>query len=72
MSKQGAEALPAAVPEDLLREVHAFLSLEAPFLIPALPDSGDEDEIDKSLVWARAQGARVDEATLGDVVEGGD
>jgi ABC-type methionine transport system ATPase subunit len=32
---------------------------------------GDEDEIDKSLAWAREKGARVDEATLGDVVEGG-
>ncbi|MDA0352398.1 MAG: FeS-binding protein [Chloroflexi bacterium] len=31
---------------------------------------GDDDEIKKSLAWAREQGARVDEATLGDVVEG--
>lgn len=33
---------------------------------------GDHDEIDRALDWAREQGARVDEATLGDVVEGGD
>ncbi len=32
---------------------------------------GEHDEIDRALEWARAQGARVDEATLGDVVEGG-
>jgi ABC-type methionine transport system ATPase subunit len=31
---------------------------------------GTEEEIEKSLIWARAQDARVDEATLGDVVEG--
>ena len=31
---------------------------------------GDDDEIEQSLAWAREQGARVDEATLGDVVEG--
>ncbi len=32
---------------------------------------GDADEIDRSLEWARGKGVRVDEATLGDVVEGG-
>lgn len=32
---------------------------------------GEADEIDRSLEWARAKGVRVDEATLGDVVEGG-
>lgn len=31
---------------------------------------GDEDEIERSLEWARGLGVRVDEATLGDVVEG--
>ncbi len=31
---------------------------------------GDEDEIERSLEWARDHGVRVDEATLGDVVEG--
>ncbi len=32
---------------------------------------GEADEIERALTWARAQGVRVDEATLGDVVEGG-
>ena len=32
---------------------------------------GEADEIERALAWARAQGVRVDEATLGDVVEGG-
>ncbi len=31
---------------------------------------GDEDEIERSLEWARGHGVRVDQATLGDVVEG--
>ncbi len=31
---------------------------------------GDDNEIEQALTWAREQGARVDEATLGDVVEG--
>jgi len=31
---------------------------------------GDEDEIERALAWAREKGVRVDEATLGDVVEG--
>ncbi len=31
---------------------------------------GDEDEIERALDWAREQGLRVDDATLGDVVEG--
>ena len=32
---------------------------------------GEADEIERSLEWARAKGVRIDEATLGDVVEGG-
>ena len=32
---------------------------------------GEEDEIERALAWARSQGVRVDDATLGDVVEGG-
>jgi ABC-type methionine transport system ATPase subunit len=32
---------------------------------------GETDEIDRSIEWARAKGVRIDEATLGDVVEGG-
>ena len=31
---------------------------------------GEADEIARSLEWARAKGVRVDDATLGDVVEG--
>lgn len=31
---------------------------------------GDEDEIERALEWVREQGLRVDDATLGDVVEG--
>ena len=32
--------------------------------------TGEPDEIERSLVWVREQGVRVDDATLGDVVEG--
>ena len=31
---------------------------------------GEEDEIERALAWARGKGVRVDDATLGDVVEG--
>ena len=31
---------------------------------------GEGDEIDRALAWAREKGVRVDDATLGDVVEG--
>ncbi len=31
---------------------------------------GEDDEIDRALDWAREKGVRVDDATLGDVVEG--
>ena len=31
---------------------------------------GEEDEIERALTWAREKGVRVDEATLGDGVEG--
>ena len=31
---------------------------------------GDAEEIGRALEWARAKGVRVDDATLGDVVEG--
>ena len=31
---------------------------------------GNEDEIEKCLDWVRSLGVRVDDATLGDVVEG--
>ena len=32
---------------------------------------GESDEIERSLEWARELGVRVDDPTLGDVVEGG-
>lgn len=32
--------------------------------------TGEDDEIDRALTWAREKGVRVDDATLGDVVEG--
>lgn len=32
--------------------------------------TGDADEIERSLTWVREHGVRVDDATLGDVVEG--
>ncbi len=31
---------------------------------------GDDDEIERSLQWARDRGVRIDDATLGDIVEG--
>ena len=31
---------------------------------------GEQDEIERALAWAREKGVRVDDATLGDVVEG--
>jgi ABC-type methionine transport system ATPase subunit len=31
---------------------------------------GDDAEIDRALEWVRGKGVRVDDATLGDVVEG--
>ncbi len=31
---------------------------------------GDDDEVGRALDWVRSKGVRVDEATLGDVVEG--
>ncbi len=31
---------------------------------------GEPDEIDRAIAWAQAKGVRVDQATLGDIVEG--
>lgn len=31
---------------------------------------GEPDEIDRAIAWAESKGVRVDQATLGDVVEG--
>lgn len=36
----------------------------------ALEIEGEPDEIERSLDWARERGVRVDDPTLGDVVEG--
>lgn len=38
------------LPRDLLRELHAFLSLEAPFLIRDLPQVAGEDELEAALL----------------------
>ena len=32
---------------------------------------GEADEIERGIEWARGAGVRIDDATLGDVVEGG-
>jgi 2-oxoisovalerate dehydrogenase E1 component len=44
-----SHAAPAVVGE-LRRELHRFLSLEAPFLVPALPRSGSEEEAERALL----------------------
>jgi ABC-type methionine transport system ATPase subunit len=31
---------------------------------------GEDDEIERGLAWTRERGVRVDDATLGDIVEG--
>ena len=43
-------AVTAALPEGLLRELHAFLSLEAPFLIRDLPQVATEAELEAALL----------------------
>jgi 2-oxoisovalerate dehydrogenase E1 component len=45
-----AGAAPRTLPKDLLRELHGFLSLEAPFLIRDLPPVSEEDELEKALL----------------------
>lgn len=40
----------SALPRDLLRELHAFLSLEAPFLIRGLPRVAGEEELEAALL----------------------
>ena len=49
MSEPEVEARPAVTPGHLLRELHGFLSLEAPYLIPALPASGTDEEVEAAL-----------------------
>lgn len=41
---------PAPLTRDLLRELHAFLSLEAPFLIRDLPQVATEERLEKALL----------------------
>ncbi len=41
---------PAPLTRDLLRELHAFLSLEAPFLIRDLPQVTSEERLEKALL----------------------
>ncbi len=43
-------AATGALPRDLLRELHAFLSLEAPFLIRDLPQVAGEGELEAALL----------------------
>jgi TPP-dependent pyruvate/acetoin dehydrogenase alpha subunit len=47
---QPVESEPPALAEDLLRDLHGFLSLEAPFLIRDLPQARDESELEAALV----------------------
>ena len=44
------EAPPQALPRQLLRELHGFLSLEAPFLIRDLPQVSEEGELEAALL----------------------
>ncbi len=39
-----------ALPDELLRELHGFLALEAPFLIRDLPQTASEEELERSLL----------------------
>ncbi len=45
-----AGAPPRALPKNLLRDLHGFLSLEAPFLIRDLPQVESEDELEQALL----------------------
>ncbi len=45
-----AGAPPRTLPTNLLRELHGFLSLEAPFLIRDLPQVATEDELEHALL----------------------
>ncbi|MEZ5331646.1 MAG: dehydrogenase E1 component subunit alpha/beta [Thermoanaerobaculia bacterium] len=47
---QPVESGSPALPEELLRELHGFLSLEAPFLIRDLPQARSEEELEAALV----------------------
>jgi 2-oxoisovalerate dehydrogenase E1 component len=45
-----AGAPPRTLPKNLLRELHGFLALEAPFLIRDLPPVSDEGELERALL----------------------
>ena len=45
-----AGAAPRTLPKNLLRELHGFLSLEAPFLIRDLPPVSEEEELERALL----------------------
>ena len=49
MSEANGDAA-EALPKELLRELHAFLSLEAPFLIRDLPQVASEDALEEALL----------------------
>ena len=46
----------------------ATVDAQVGWVVPEL--EGDEDEVERSLQWARDRGVRIDDATLGDLVEG--
>jgi 2-oxoisovalerate dehydrogenase E1 component len=50
MSEANGDAAEAPLPKELLRELHAFLSLEAPFLIRDLPRVVSEDALEEALL----------------------
>ena len=47
---EALDAEPQTLPKDLLRDLHGFLSLEAPFLIRDLPRADSEQELESALV----------------------
>lgn len=66
MSEQKVDAPPAVAVGDLLRELHGFLSLEAPHLIPALPTSGRDEEVEAALQAAVRESYRAREEFAGE------
>jgi 2-oxoisovalerate dehydrogenase E1 component len=51
MSEANGDAVePAGLPRELLQELHAFLSLEAPFLIRDLPRVSSEEALEEALL----------------------
>lgn len=56
-----SEASHATLPKELLRELHAFLSLEAPFLIRDLPQVASEAALEEALLERVAARSRTGE-----------